>query len=159
MGDNIKFEDFLNEVSMDLTEFISQTHDFLLESGCKIEIKLAKSGYVVSYSYNKRVLLNYVFRKSGMLIRIYGAFAHNYAGFLETLPEKMIKAIEEAPVCKRLIDPAACNSKCKMGYDFYLKGSRLQKCQYSCFMFKIDGESARHIRLFLENELNERKAG
>ena len=157
MSTQIKYEDFLLEVSPDLIGFVNEMNDFLLNNDCKIEIKSAKNGYVVSYSYNKRVVFNYVFRKSGMLIRIYADNISKYTDFLETLPESMLKEIEKASVCKRLIDPAKCNSRCPMGLDFTLKGTHYQKCRYG-LMFKMNSESTTFIRTFVENEVRERNA-
>lgn len=153
---DLQFEDFLNEVNPIYRDFVNQTNDFFLQNGCKIKVELAKNGYVVSYSYNKRVIANYVFRKSGMIIRIYGEFINKYNDFIETLPSGMIKSIEKAPVCKRLIDPTKCNSRCSMGYDFTLKGTRYQKCKYNSFMFEINDENIPFIKIFLENEFRER---
>jgi hypothetical protein len=113
----------------------------------------------VSYSdRNKRVILNFVFRKSGLIVRIYGDAVNAYLDFMETLPDGMIRAIEKAPVCKRLIDFTKYNSRCRMGYDFVLKGKHHQKCRYNCFMFLVSHENNPFIRDFLENELNAREA-
>lgn len=44
---------------------------------------------------------------------------------LHALPDSMVLAIREASVCKRLVDPTACNQKSFMGYDFILRGEHL----------------------------------
>ena len=151
------FEDFIRDVNPEYHEFVAQLNDFLLNNGCSMKISAAKKGYLVSYSHkNKRVLLNFVFRKSGLIARIYGDAVNTYLNFIETLPDGMIKAIEKAPVCKRLIDFTKCNSKCRMGYDFMLKGKHHQKCQYNCFMFLVSHENNPFIKTFLENELSAR---
>ena len=154
---DLKFEDFLMDVDPAYHIFVTQTHDLLLENGCSIKMDLAKNGYLVSYSdRNKRVLLNFVFRKSGLITRIYGDNVNGYNDFLETLPGEMVKAIEKAPVCKRLIDITKCNSKCRMGYDFTLKDTQYQKCQYNCFMFLVTDENVPFISKFLTKELKAR---
>jgi len=153
----IKFEDFLMDVNPAYHEFVARINHFLLENGCKVKMDLAKSGYLVSYSdKKKRVISNFVFRKSGLVIRIYGDAVNKYNDFLETLPDGMVKAIEKAPVCKRLIDNTKCNSKCRMGYDFTLKGAHHQKCQYNCFMFTVNDENIPFISDFLKKELTAR---
>ena len=153
----LKFEDFLMDVNPAYHEFVKQVHHYLLENECSIKMDVAKNGYLVSYSdKNKRVILNFVFRKSGLVTRIYGDNVNHYNDFLETLPAGMIKAIEKAPVCKRLIDITKCNSKCRMGYDFMLKGTRHQKCQYNCFMFLVNDENNLFISDFLKKELTAR---
>jgi len=152
---NLKFEDFLMDVDPAYHEFVMRTHDLLIENGCSIKMDIAKNGYLVSYSdRNKRVILNFVFRKSGLVTRIYGDAVNRYNNFLETLPGEMVKAIEKAPVCKRLIDNTKCNSRCRMGYEFILKGAHHQKCQYNCFMFPVNDENIPFISAFLTNELN-----
>lgn len=154
----LHYEDFLEEVNPIYREFVDQTNDFLLQNGCKLKIELAKSGYLVSYSHTKtkRVIVNFVFRKNGLVIRIYGDYANKYVDFMETLPDVMIKTIDKSPVCKRLLDPAKCNSRCTMGYDFSIKGNHYQKCRYNCFMFEINDENIPYIKIFLENEIKER---
>lgn len=158
--EEIKFEDFLADVSLLNQDFVNETHSFLLNNGCKYKIEAAKSGFVVSYSHpeTKKVVVNYVFRKSGLIIRIYGDNINKYADILDKLPDGMVKAIQKAPVCKRLVDPEKCNSRCAMGYQFNLKGTDYQKCRYSSFMFEIKDENYASVRDFLEHELKERSA-
>ena len=161
MVDNkvVGFEDFIKNVNPEYHEFAEQLNGFLLDSACGMKISVAKNGYLVSYSdKNKRVILNFVFRKNGLIARIYGDAVNTYLDFIETLPGGMIKAIEKAPACKRLIDFTQCNPKCRMGYDFTLKGKHHQKCRYSCFMFPVSHENNPFIKKFLENELNARSA-
>jgi hypothetical protein len=154
---DLEFENFLLDVNPVYQESVTRIHDYLLENECAIKISLAKSGYLISYSdKNKRVIANFVFRKSGLVIRIYGDAVNGYLDFIETLPEGMIKAIEKAPVCRRLIDITKCNSKCRMGYDFTLKSTRYQKCQYNCFMFPVNVENIPFINDFLIKELSAR---
>lgn len=156
----LSFEDFLKDVSPIYQEFVQQAHDYMLQNGCKLKLQLAKNGYVVSYSHekSKRAIINFVFRKSGLVTRIYGDCVNRYTDFMETLPDKMIMSIEKAPVCKRLINPLDCNPKCRTGYEFTVKGSLYQKCRYNCFMFEVNDESIPFIRTFLENEIRERSA-
>lgn len=156
--EGLNFEDFLMEVDSACLEIVLHLHEYLLEQECTVKLEAAKSGYVVSYSHSKtkKVIANYVFRKKGLLIRIYGDHVSNYAEFVNTLPEGMVKAIEKAPVCRRLIDPTKCNSRCPMGYVFTLNGTEYKKCRYNSFMFLVNDESAPFIKTFLEHELAER---
>ena len=150
----LSFEDFLSNVSPVYQEFVKETHAYLLDNGCKLKLQLAKNGYVVSYSHgkSKRVLHNFVFRKSGLVIRIYGDFVSQYLAFLETLPDAMVKSIAKAPDCK------LCNEKCAKGYAFSIKGTAYQKCRYNCFLFAVDDGSIPFIKPFLANEVRERSA-
>lgn len=154
----IKFDDFLMDVEPENLSFVLELNDYLLENGCSIKIQAAKSGYVVSYTHLKKVLANYVFRKNGMIIRIYGNHIGDYNRFLNDLPDDMVKAIQKAPVCKRLLDSSKCNSRCPMGYTFLLKDETYKKCRYSSFMFPVNSESGSYIKVFLENEIIERTA-
>lgn len=158
--EEIRFEDFLENVSPDNIDFVNTVHDYLLQAGCTTKIEAAKSGHVLSYLLpkTKKVLLNYVFRKNGLVVRIYGDGIDNYADILKMLPEGMGKAIEKAPSCKRLLDPNKCNSRCPMGYIFELNGTEHKKCRYSSFMFVVNGEHHEAIRRFIESELNDRTA-
>jgi len=69
----------------------------------------------------------------------------------------MVKAIDAALVCKRLLDPTACNSKCSAGYDFTVSGKRFQKCKNGCFVFFINNENNSYIKSFVENEMRARR--
>ena len=156
---NLSFDNFLFDVNPAYHGFVNLTNKYLLDNGCVRKIDLAKNGYLVSYSdKNKRVILNFVFRKSGLVVRIYGDAVNRYIDFIETLPDEMLKAISKAPVCKRMIDMTKCNPRCRMGYDFILDGIRYQKCQYNCFMFPVNDISVGFISDFIKNELTARMA-
>ena len=156
--EEIKFEDFLLNVSPANIVFINEVNDHLLQKGCTYKIESAKNGHVLSYNLpkTKKVIINYVFRKKGMLVRIYGDNIVKYEDILKTLPEGMTKAVEEAPKCKRLHDPTKCNSRCPMGYIFELNGKEYKNCRYSSFMFEIKSENFEAIRDFIDHELKER---
>lgn len=153
MDKKIGFDDFITSVLMENQDFVRELHDRLMQLGCKIEIKTAKSGYVVSYLFNKKTVANYVFRRKGMLVRIYGVHVNQYEKLLDTLPEEMIRAIQDAPICKRLVDPDSCNPKCSMGYDFWLKGQHYQKCRSNAFMFWVCPQNNPFIQTLLLNEV------
>lgn len=147
------FDEFIASVPEDCVDFVKDTHTLFTGAGCKIVVKEAKSGYVVSYVLNKKTVVNYVFRKQGLIIRIYANHVINYIDFLDTLPDDVKRAIKDTPDCRRLIDPNACNPKCAMGFDFVIDGARCQKCRYTAFMILVDAETKPHIRSFLEREL------
>lgn len=158
--EEIKFDDFILNVSPENLDFVHKTHSFMLENGCSVKIEAAKSGHVLSYLLpkTKKVIINYVFRKGGLIVRIYGDNVSKYADIMGTLPSGMVKAIEKAPVCKRLVDPTKCNSRCPMGYVFDLNGKTYQNCRYNSFMFAVTDENYASIHNFIERELKERTA-
>ena len=82
MSDKATFQDFLESVSGETRTFVSGLHDELMEHGCKVEVKAAKSGYVVSYGLNKKTIANYVFRKKGLLARIYANHIVQYLSLI-----------------------------------------------------------------------------
>lgn len=153
MSETDTFQDFLAAVDGENQPFVKELHEELTALGCKIAVKSAKSGYVVSYSRNKKTIANYVFRKKGLIARIYAAHIARYMELLDTLPDEMVRSVQEAPICKRLVDPAACNQKCPMGYEFYLKGQRLQRCRNNAFMFLLNEESRPYIKALLIHEV------
>lgn len=153
MSETYTFQDFLAAVDGENQRFVRELHDELTALGCKADVKSAKSGYVVSYSLNKKTIANYVFRKKGLIARIYTGHIAQYEELLDTLPEGMVRSIQEASICKRLVDPAACNQKCSMGYDFILKGQRLQRCRNNAFMFLLNEESRPYISSLLLHEV------
>lgn len=151
--EKISYEDFIATVNDKDKDFVNELHIDFTSHGCKIEIKEAKSGFVVSYTFNKKTVANYVFRKSGLIIRIYANHIVGYMEFLDTFPVDMIASMQTAPVCKRLINPDDCNSRCAMGYDFILKGERQQKCRIGAFMFLLNDEHNPYIKSFVSSEL------
>ena len=153
MSEKYTFKDFLATVDGADQAFVSDLHDELTALGCKMDVKAAKSGYVVSYTLNKKTVANYVFRKKGLIARIYAGHIIQYMEVLDTLPDGMARSIQDAPICKRLADPAACNPKCSMGYDFFLKGEHLQRCRNNAFMFVLDEESKPYVKALLLQEV------
>ena len=150
-----KFSLFLETVDERFRGFVRQIDEYLTENGCKCDVKLQKSGYVVSYVSNssKRTLATFVPRKTGIKLRIYPERLQEYQGFLDTLPEKVKKEIKKASVCKRLLNPEDCNPKCSMGYTFVLDGEQYQKCRYMAFQPALSEENNPYIKQFLEKEL------
>lgn len=159
MNKKIEFAEVIASVPVENQSFIENLHHELIALGCTIDIKLAKSGYMVAYLYEKKTIANYVFRKKGMFVRIYGVHVKAYESLLNTLPDDMIIAIEASQVCKRLVDSTACNPKCSMGYEFHLKGNHYQKCRNGAFMFLICPDHHSYIHSFLVNEVNACKEG
>ena len=70
----MSFDDFIVIVEPQYQGFSRSINDQLLTNGCKLKMASANIGYVVSYQHGrkKRVVLNFVFRKTGLVARIYG---------------------------------------------------------------------------------------
>ena len=156
----LSFNDFLLAVDPAYRTFAENINSFLLKNGCVFKMEQAKNGYVVSYSFakTKRVLLNFVFRKSGLVARIYADFVNSYPEFTETAPDAVIAVIDKAPICKRLSNTAPCNSRCPMGYAFSIKGKSYIKCRYNCFLIPVNDATVSFLQAFIENEFKARQA-
>ena len=146
------FEQFLETVDENNQTFIQNLHDYLTDNGCKVTFEVKKSGFFASYKHvkSKKSMVNLLFRKKGLLVRIYGENTGKYLDFLSTLPVEMMQSIENAAICKRLVDNT-CSPKCS-GYDFTIGDARFQKCRYSCFEFRVTDENNPYIKSFIENE-------
>ena len=155
--DKITFEQFLETVDAKDRPFIQSLHSDMLDEGCKVEFEEKKSGMLASYKCGKKKksVVNLVFRKKGMLVRIYGKHAGEYEGFLNTLPPNMVEAIQTAGECKRLTQNK-CSTKC-VGYEFTIGDEHFQKCKYNCFEFWVTEENHPFIRAFIGHELDARK--
>ena len=151
--EKISYEQFIEAVELDNRPFVQELHKYLLDSGCKATFEEKKSGYLASYKFGKppRAVLNFIFRKAGLLARIYGERIGAYPDFLNTLPDFMVESIKDASICKRLV-LNECSPTCS-GYDFTIGNERFQKCRYSCFEFLVTSGSSPFIRAFVENEL------
>ena len=154
--EKITFEQFIQAVDADNKPFVQDLHKHLLENGCKVTFEEKKNGHLASYKYGKppKALLNFIFRKQGMLTRIYGERIGEYPDFLNTLPPVMVQHFEKAGDCGRLVNNT-CSTKCT-GYDFTIGDSHFQKCRYNCFEFLMTEESNPYIKTFVEHELKER---
>lgn len=156
----IPFETFLAAVEEEHLEFVEELHEYLIANDCVAAVEAKRSGYFVSYfdTKTKKAIVNFLFRKKGMVIRIYGGNVNHYIDVLDTLPEGMIASIKKASVCKRMLDPNTCISTCSMGNDFIMKGERMQKCRNSCFMFDVSAENNPYIKTMIICEMEERIA-
>ena len=152
------FEQLLEAVDAQYQAFVLDLHNYLLNNGCKATFEEKKSGLLGSYKHtkSKKAVMNLLFRKNGLRVRIYGENAGKYLDFLNTLPDEMVQSISGASICKRLVHNT-CSPKCS-GYDVTIGGERFQKCRYGCFEFLVTDQSNPYIKSFVENEIKERAA-
>lgn len=152
MAEKMTYEEFAEGLNPFDASFVNGIHESLIPKGYTVEIKPAAQGPVASYIHKKtkKTVFNYVFRKSGMQVRIYGDNAHKYGDFFSTLPESMQSAIEKATDCRH------CNPRCPMGYSVSIKGNDHKKCRYGAFMFALNPETLSYIKEFIERETTER---
>lgn len=152
MDDNFML--FLNDIPAHLQGFVLELDDYLLKKESKRNIKSAKSGFVASYinPATEKTLLNYVFRKTGVKMRIYAAGVGGYDAILNDFPEKMKKEIIKASDCKKLIGEI-CSPTCPAGYTFTMDGEEYKKCRSMAFFHDLDEESADYILKLLKAEL------
>lgn len=151
------YEDFLQTVELGNKSFVEKLHEKFIQNHCKLEVKEAKQGYVVTYSYmreKKRIaLMNYVFRKSGMMVRIYARHISKYESVLDALPESMKNDVKKGLDCKRLNGTSECSPTCTAGYDFIMDGVNYKKCKNSAFFWNVCPETMEYIERVVVNEL------
>ena len=82
---------FLNDIPAESQGFVLELDKYLTSKGSKRTIKAAKSGFVTSYAspVTGKALLNYVFRKTGVKMRIYAQSIGEHSVILSDLPENM----------------------------------------------------------------------
>ena len=102
--------------------------------------------------------MNWVFRKSGVLARIYGDNARKYEDIIASLPADMQKKMTASRDCKRLIDPKACSDTCVKGFVYNLNGNTYKKCRNDGMFFLLTDESAQHIADLVCAEVAVRKS-
>lgn len=151
------YEDFLQSVTEENISFVTKLHSLFIENNCKVEVKEAKQGYVVSYSYmkdkKKIALMNYVFRKSGMMARIYARHISMYQNILDLFPVEMKKSMIKAGDCKRLNGTSECSPTCSAGYDYIMDGINYKKCKNSAFFWLVNENTKESIESLLTKEL------
>ncbi len=150
----IQFTDFLEYVPLELKSFVLDVNEYLIKKGCRIKIEPAKNGYVTSYinPATNKTLFNYVFRKTGMKIRIYATNVAKYQQFLNGLPSDVKANIAEALNCKKL-NGQNCSPYCSGGYDFFMDGVEYKKCRSMAFLPTLNEKNCPFIRRFIELEL------
>lgn len=158
--ENPSYDDFLLDVNPLQRPYVDRIHAYLTGQGCTVKVQSAKSGPVVSFVFGagSHTVANFIIRKKGAMIRIYGDHVEAYQDVLQALPEAMQKAVEKASVCRRLLDPTKCNARCPMGNVFTLNGTEHKKCRYNNFIFFIDEESCGPLETFLTREMAARTA-
>ena len=152
------YEAFLTCVEPEHRAFAAELHELFVNNGCTVEIKPTSSGFLVSYKFasTKKAVANFVFRKSGLLLRLYADHASRDEALLSALPEDLLAAIRKAPDCKRLTRSGACNPRCAAGYEVIIRGERFQKCRYNAFLFPICMENNPFLQSIIERELTAR---
>ena len=144
-----KIDDFFKEVEPAHQAFAKNMHEMLTMSGYKTKIESKASGLFVSYSHpkTKRSLLNFVFRKIGLLARLYPDNASSRFS-MDNLPASMEEELDKAPDCKM------CSEKCIKGNKFLLHGQAYDKCRYNSFLFVVTEESKPVLTEWIEKEVN-----
>ena len=85
----MKFAEYQDLLPLEILQTAQKIHAESSAMGFTEEIKESKSGPVLSYIKDKKVLLNYVYRKSGIKVRLYAAGIAAYEDFLAVLPDSM----------------------------------------------------------------------
>lgn len=145
---------FLNDVPAENQSFVLELDEYLTSKGSKRTIKSAKSGFVTSYSNPKsgRTLLNYVFRKTGVKIRIYAQSIGEHSDILSGVPDKMKMEIIKAGDCKKL-NGLKCSPTCNGGYDFFMDGVEYKKCRNTAFFYSLIEENYDAIKQLISAEI------
>ena len=149
------FKEFLSAIAPEHQAFVEKLNTKLIEQGCDLVIKEAKSGYTAS---EKKTVMNWVFRKTGVFARIYGDNAGKYEDIIASLPADMQKKMTTSRDCKRLIDPNACSDTCVKGFVYALNGDTHKKCRNDGMFFLLTNETAEHIARLVCAEVNVRKS-
>lgn len=156
--ESVSFKVFLLSVAPEHQIFVEGLNNKLLKEGCNLVIKEAKSGYAASYQLEKRTVMNWVFRKSGILARIYGDNVSKYKDLIGSLPVDMQKEMVTARDCKRLMDPNACSDTCVKGFVYSLNGETHKKCRNDGMFFALTNKTAESIADLVCTEVAVRKS-
>lgn len=145
------FDDFLKTVEPQHKGFAENTHKELIANGYKAIIESKATGFFIGYKHpkTKRSLLNFLFRKKGLLVRIYPASRTPIIS--NEITEEMIQEIDKNPNCKK------CSEKCPKGYKFTIGGQAYDKCWYGAFLFTITEKSKPIIEKWVKTEIKENK--
>ena len=148
---------FLNDIPAESQGFVLELDKYLTSKGSKRTIKAAKSGFVTSYTspVTGKALLNYVFRKTGVKMRIYAQSIGEHSDILYDLPENMKADIRKSGDCKKL-NGLNCSPTCSGGYEFTMDGVELKKCKNMAFFHSLTEENYDAIKKLICSELGEK---
>lgn len=148
------FIHFLQDIPAEYQNFVLELDEYLIARGSKRTIKAAKSGFVTSYSSpaSGRALLNYVFRKSGVKMRIYAEHICEHPEVLNCLQDNMKSDIKKAGDCKKLTG-LACTPTCTAGYTFVMDGEEYRKCKNMAFFHSMTDGNIEHILKLIKAEI------
>ena len=143
------FDDFLKTVEPQHKAFAESMHKELIANGYKAAIESKATGFFIGYKHpkTKRSLMNFLFRKKGLLVRIYPASKTPIIP--NAVTEGMIKEIDKAITCKM------CSEKCIKGYKFAINDQAYDKCHYGAFLFVVSEESKPVIAKWVKTEIEE----
>ena len=148
------FIHFLQDIPAEYQSFVLELDEYLIAKGSKRTIKAAKSGFVTSYSSpaSGRALLNYVFRKSGVKMRIYAEHIGEHPEVLNWLPDNMKSDTKKAGDCKKLTG-FTCTPTCTGGYTFVMDGEEYRKCKNMAFFHSLTAGNMEHILKLIKAEI------
>ena len=151
----MKFAEYQELLPLEIRETIQSIHAELSAMDFMEEIKEAKSGPVLSYMKDRKVLLNYVYRKSGIKVRLYAAGIAAYEDCLAAIPDSMKTELKKATDCKKL-NGLPCTPTCPGGYTYTLDGELLKKCRSMAFLMTLNQKTAEYIQTLILREAGER---
>lgn len=151
----MKFADYQELLPIEIRETVQNIHAELSAMDFTEEIKEAKSGPVLSYMKDGKTLLNYVYRKSGIKMRLYAAGIAAYEDCLAALPDSMKAELKKATDCKKL-NGLTCTPTCPGGYTYTLDGELLKKCRSTAFLMTLNQKTAEYIQTLILREAGER---
>ena len=151
----MEFTEYQDLLPLEILETVQNIHAELSAIGFTEEIKEAKSGPVLSYMKDRKVLLNYVYRKSGIKVRLYAAEISAYEDCLAVLPDSMKTELKKATDCKKL-NGLTCTPTCPGGYTYTLDGELLKKCRSTAFLMTLNQKTAENIQTLILREAEQR---
>ena len=98
------YEAFLTRVEPEHRAFAAELHELFVNNGCTVEIKPTSSGFLVSYKFasTKKAVANFVFRKSGLLLRLYADHASRDEALLSALRNPESAGLQASDALRRL---------------------------------------------------------
>ena len=151
----MKYAEYPDLQTQETIETVQNIHAVLSTMGFTEEIKEAKSSPILSYTKDRKALLNYVYRKSGIKVRLYAAGIAAYEDCLSALPDSMKAELKKAADCKKL-NGLTCTPACPGGYTYTLDGVLLKKCRSMAFLMTLNQKTAGYIQTLILREAGER---
>ena len=149
------FNELVAQQPAELSEWLTETHKFLTDSGCKFTND-AKGTFTYNIGKNKKMVCKIKIDKLGCSLRPNTTHILNSTDLIAKLPGYMLDTMRGGRGCGKCAENNPSFVQCKHGgpFEFTYNGERFERCRYFGFNFSLDNATERGLlREWIEMEV------